>query len=396
MATVTGNGTIFQLEKDKPKSKCRKWQLRVSLGKDPRTGKYQKKTRTFTGTYTQAKAAMREFIEEVEGDRVQGRTSYTFEDYCDHFIELRQANKEVAATTLLRQKTQFKAACMHLGKAKLEAITPADLNNMYIAMLKGDTLSGRPSSGSYVNQIHDNVTLVFAQAVREGILTSNPCDSANPPKSDTKPKRALSPDQVHLLIAMLDEKNPRECAYLLAITMGLRRGEVCGLSWNDIDFERRQVSITHSYDVLGNLKGTKTKAGTRLLPLADVTYDALVAQKQAQADHFASINRFRKPHEGYVEQTGETAVIATHYGKRVYPNSLSKWWTEERGKYGLEGWGLHELRHSYLTMLAMSGVHPKVMQELAGHYSSQITMDIYTHVNMDQKRQAANAVSALF
>lgn len=68
----------------------------------------------------------------------------------------------------------------------------------------------------------------------------------------------------------------------------------------------------------------------------------------------------------------------------------------DRGRYGLEGWSFHELRHTYLTLLAMSGVHPKVMQELAGHYSSQITMDIYTHVNMEAKREAVAAVSKVF
>ena len=61
----------------------------------------------------------------------------------------------------------------------------------------------------------------------------------------------------------------------------------------------------------------------------------------------------------------------------------------------MEGWCLHELRHSYLTMLAMEGVHPKVMQELAGHSSSKTTMDIYTHVNMSQKCCAADAIEAV-
>ena len=75
---------------------------------------------------------------------------------------------------------------------------------------------------------------------------------------------------------------------------------------------------------------------------------------------------------------------------------MSRWWSIDREGFGLDGFTLHELRHTYLTMLAMGGVHPKVMQELAGHYSSQITMDIYTHVNMDAKREAVEAVSKLF
>ena len=146
MAEVSGNGTIFQMEKDKPKSRCRKWQLRVSTGLDPRTGKYKKKTRVFRGTYTEAKAALRDFIEEVEGDRVQGKTTYTFEQYAERYLKRRELNKEIAATTLERQRQHFKAASMHIGKANLASITPTMLDDMYIAMLSGDTLSGKPSA----------------------------------------------------------------------------------------------------------------------------------------------------------------------------------------------------------------------------------------------------------
>ena len=397
MAKITGEGTIVQLEKDKPKSKCRKWQLRVPIGLDPRTGKYKTRTRRVSDmNFTQAKKALRDFIEELEHDEVQGRASYTFEEYCQRFLEVRAAKKEVAATTLKRQEWQFKAACRHIGKANLASITPSMLDDMYIAMLRGDTLSGRPSSGSYVNQIHDNIALVFEQAVKEEILVKNPCCAANPPKMDTREKRAMKPEQVAALIEGVDPTVPRELAYLIGITMGLRRGEICGLSWGDIDFERGIVDVSHSFDGLGHLKETKTKAGMRLLPLPEVTRDALLAQKEAQAAQFARTNQWRKPEEGYLEQTEDTPVIATHYGERVTPGSLSRWWSLDRARFGLDGWSFHELRHSYLTLLALNGVHPKVMQELAGHYSSQITMDIYTHVNMDAKKEAVATVSKIF
>ena len=306
MAKVTGEGSIIQMEKDKPKSKCRKWQLRVPIGLNPRTGKYQQKTRVVEGTFTKAKADLREFIKEIERDEVQGRTSYTFEEYCMRYLEIRAAKKEVAPTTQVRQEWQFRAAIRHIGKVNLAAVTPAMLDDMYIAMLKGDTLSGRPSSGSYVNQIHDNITLVFEHAIKEGILVKNPCDAANPPKMDTREKRAMKPEQIQGLIEGLDPEVPRECAYLVAITMGLRRGEVCGLSWKDIDFENGIVDVSHSFDGLGNLKETKTKAGMRLLPLPEVTREALLRQKAAQAAQFAKTNQWRKPEEGYLEQTEET------------------------------------------------------------------------------------------
>lgn len=154
--------------------------------------------------------------------------------------------------------------------------------------------------------------------------------------------------------------------------------------------------MSHSFDGLGNLKETKTKAGILLLPLPEVTREALLKQKATQAAQFAKTNQWRKPEEGYLKRTEDTPVIATHYGERVAPGSLSRWWSIGRVGYGLEGWSFHELRHSYLTMLALNGVHPKVMQELVGHYSLQITMNIYTHVNLDAKKEAVAAVSKVF
>lgn len=206
----------------------------------------------------------------------------------------------------------------------------------------------------------------------------------------------MKPEAVQRLITELDPAVPRECAYLIAITLGLRRGEVCGLSWRDIDFDNNVVDVCHSYDQLGNLKETKTKSGMRLLPLPKVTRDALLIQKEAQAWQFAKTSSYRKPEEGYLVQTDDTPVISTHYGERVSPSSLSRWWSTDRERFGLGGWSFHEMRHTYLTLLALHGVRPKVMQQLAGHYSSQITMDVYTHVNMDAKRKAVAAVSEMF
>lgn len=88
--------------------------------------------------------------------------------------------------------------------------------------------------------------------------------------------------------------------------------------------------------------------------------------------------------------------MPTKYSERIKPSSLLRWWSLERGNYGLDEFSLHELGHTYLTLLAEEGVHPKVMQELAGHYGSQITMDVYAHVNMDADRELVAAVSRLF
>lgn len=261
------------------------------------------------------------------------------------------------------QKWQFRAVIRHIEKINLAAVTPAIHNDMCIAMLGGRAFR-QVVQRLLVNQIHDNIMLVFEQVIKEGILVKNPCCAANPPKMDMREKRAMKPEQVVALIEGVDPTVSRELAYLIGITMGLRCGEICGLSWGDIDFERGIVDVSHSFDGLGHLKETKTKAGMRLLPLPEVTCDALLAQKEAQAAQFARTNQWRKPEEGYLEQTEDTPVIATHYGERVTPGSLSRWWSLDLARFGLEGWSFHELRHSYLTLPALNGVRPKVMQGL--------------------------------
>ena len=383
MAKVTGEGSIIQLEKDKPRSKCRKWQLRVPVGLDPRTGKYKTRTRRFEGTYTQAKAALREFIDEIEGDRVQGRTGATFAEYCKSYLDARVARGEIAENTRERIESQLRSACRHIGVVRMTAVTPDMLDEMYASMIGGDTLSGRPASGTSVNQTHRVIHTMFEAAKREGLVTENPCDKANPPRVDTRPKKAIDPARAHEFIASLNPADPHELALMLAVTMGLRRGEVCGLSWGDVDLDRRIVEVRHSLDKRGNLGPTKTKAGMRMLPLSEVTRDALAKAKDCQEEEMG-------------RRRADDPIVTTGDGGRMNPAVLGRWWERNREGYGLAEFTLHELRHTYLTLLAESGVHPKVMQELAGHSSSRVTMDIYTHVNMTAKRDAVAAVSKIF
>ena len=163
--------------------------------------------------------------------------------------------------------------------------------------------------------------------------------------------------------------------------MGLRRGEICGLSWEDVDLNDNLVNVVHSYDSRRNLKSTKTKAGRRTLPLMPETAEALKAHLEAQRSRGLPANP-------------QDPVIITERGTRVHPDVMERWWRSDRAGLGCEGFCIHELRHTYLTALARAGVHPKVMQALAGHADSKVTMDVYTHADMGGKRDAAERLRA--
>ena len=382
-AHVRGEGSIVQLEKDKTKGRCRKWQLRVSCGKDPMTGRYVTKTRRVTGTYTEATKQLRSFIVEIEGGVAGAKLGVTFADECERFLAARRASGNYSANRMAGLEAGLKAACMHLGHADFAEVTPRMIDQMVAAMRAGDSLSGKPLSGTYTKSVVKQVSLVYKQAIKEGRLARNPCDGCSVPKRDTAPRAAMRESELKAFVAELDATDEHDFAWRLAATLGLRRGEICGLSWGDVDLDERTVAVAHSFDRAGNLKSPKTGAGRRTLPLTEENAAAFAAHWSAQIARGIRV-RDKDP------------VVVTESGTRVAPDLLSKWWARDRKALGAEKFTIHELRHSYLTALARAGVHPKVMQELAGHANSQITMDIYTHVDMTGKRAAAEALQAYF
>lgn len=281
MAEVKGQGSIVQLEKDKPKSKCRKRQLRAGVGMDPRTGKCKTRTRRFSGTYTQAKAALREFIVEIEDNRVHVRAGATLKECAEDFMARRIASGNFTANANETYENFFRAACRHIGYAEVTTIEAKTLQDMYAAMRKGDTKTGKPASGTYLHLLHKTINLPMEDLLKGGVITENPCKKMPTPPRDAKEKRALKPARICSFIEALDIESENDCGYFLAIALGLRRAEVVGLSWDDVDFDAMTVSIRHSSDHYRNLKEPKTRAGVRRLPMSNRVADALMRHKKA-------------------------------------------------------------------------------------------------------------------
>ena len=303
MAKVTGEGTIVQLEKDKPKSKCRKWQLRVPVGLDPRTGKYKTRMRRVSDvSYTQAKKALCEFIKEIENDEVHKRAGTTIKECTEDFMTRHRASGEFTESTNVTYERFFKAINHHIGYADASKVTRETLEKMYAALRSGDTLYGKPASGIYLNQIHKAFKLLFDDLVKDGVVSKNPCAEMDTPRRDTQPRRALKPEAIREFIAQLDFTQETDIAYLLVVSTGMRRGEVCGLSWRGVNLESRVISIRKSYDCFGNLKDPKTKADVRRLPMSDSVRDALMVHKDAQKTR---IDAYATEQERLAKKNGE-------------------------------------------------------------------------------------------
>ena len=130
--------------------------------------------------------------------------------------------------------------------------------------------------------------------------------------------------------------------------------------------------VSRSLDEHGKVKLTKNRK-VRAIPLPKTTKSALEQERRRQKTI------------GYYRESGR---IISRLGEYLTPHAFSTWFRRNRKKLGLEGYTIHELRHTYITELARKGVHPKVAQELAGHASIETTMDIYSHVDLDDKKEA--------
>lgn len=393
MPKINGSGSIVQIEKDRPRSKCRRWQLRVSVGRDLSTGKYRPLLRSFGGTFTQAQQALRDFISEIESGEAQRPAGATVEQYAASWIAFRRADDGFSDGTVDKNEAHLKCIVLHIGKARLHELAPKTVERAYSKLMDGDSPSGRPLSGSYVLGVHSTLNSMLDDAASDGLVSKNPCEGMRLPKPSTPEKRRMPLERMKDLSTVLDAGSAPAAAVLLCVQTGLRRGEACALSWGDVDFDARVLHVRHNYDEHRNLKAPKTAKGARRLPLSDGAVETLRSRLAAQEEAFAEVRRAAgRQAPAFPSLTPETPVVSNDLGERILPHSITRWWERNRSRYGLEGWTLHEMRHSYLSELARRKVDPKVLQELAGHAKYSTTMDVYVHVEMEEKRDAVEGV----
>ena len=406
MANGYGNGSIVQLDKGKdgkkPKSKCRKWRLVVSLGRDPRSPqlpkaadaedepkaedveakskakkpkrKYRQKAMNFEGTYTEAQAALREFREKIENGEVVTKTKWTFDEYADHYVTTRFAAGEIQERSATTMRNSLRQIGYLIGGLNMQEITPQVVEQAYIDLRNGQSRSGKCLSGRTLYNINLCCFLMFEDAKEKGVVGENPLLSVTRPKKDTKEKRALSAEAYRKLLSELDPTERMECAVLLCAALGLRRSESIAVSWGDVDFEAGTIDVHASCDDRGGLKKTKTEAGNRILPMSPKLAESLLERKTVQAQDFAESSpdlvvevkkRRGKYPAGSVVVGGKhydlspkLPVTADQYGARMVPGAFSIWWKKHRSDYGLDDWTLHELRYPNQNKIPTSRRHP--------------------------------------
>ena len=351
----------------KPKqtgARCNKWQLCVAVGSRE---KRVTKTRIFEGTKREAQAELRKFQAEVEGMDLAGAN---FKEFATRWNDSRLASEAIRPNTHTKYKWYISVVSPLLPES-ISNITAADIVDAYATLHNRPEGEGRGWSGTSLRSLHNSLSAVFDAAVANKLIAATPMQGVSAPKIDTKERRALDTTKTDELLLKLKAKDAHQFAISLMLRLGLRPGECCQLEWQDV--QENVLVVRRAV--------TKTNAGARSLPL-DLDAQLLIKQRRA------IVEKSLRKVGAKLEPTDKLCCELD--GRPLEYDVLRRWWQRNRGKkpYNLPGWTLHELRHSYLTNLAQAGVHPSLMQKLAGHESVETVMKIYTHVNDADLREA--------
>lgn len=266
-------------------------------------------------------------------------------------------------------------------------------HNVADAVRRGSAREAEPAglAPKSVHYVHTILHRAFRDAVRWGKLTRNPAAAADPPKPGSRNRGAVKawPDDV--LGDFLDREADDRYGPLwhFLATTGMRRGEVLGLRWRDVDLEAGVVSVHQTLIVVDHRPEfglPKTTSGARAVELDEDTVAVLRDQRRRQLEERLLMGAGWRDHD---------LVFCRPTGEPYHPDRVSREFTRRVRRYDLPRIPVHGLRHTWATLALKAGVHPRVVQERLGHSTIAITLEIYSHVTPGMGREAAEQVAGL-
>lgn len=289
-----------------------------------------------------------------------------------------------------------------IGTVPLQKLSPAHLNRLYDELEATGGRDGGPVSAKTVLNVHRVLHKAFNDAIRQGRLGRNPAALVQPPSAQKAATDVWDIGQLRAFLRSVAD-DPFYAAWLLFATTGMRRGEVAGLAWTDVDLEagRLRVSMT-----LGLVDGratwkprAKSVAGERTMYLDPATVEALRGHRRAQNEDRLLVGPAWQSRQ--VDWRGnfrEELVFTRADGSLISPDRFTRWFRNHVEAAGLPRIRLHDVRHTYATagLASAQGWHEvKVISERLGHSSIGFTLDTYSHVLPVADRSTAQTLARL-
>ena len=270
----------------------------------------------------------------------------------------------------------------YLGDKIVSRVTRMDIQKLYRKLKHEGRVREHPEHGhelsdTMVLRIHAMLHRCLKDAEAAHVIARNPTDGAVVPKASYKPKQILTKEQMETFLTAVDRNEIWRDFFYTELTTGLRRGEICGLRWEDFDEAEGTLIVNRSVSTrkAGSLEvgETKTNKGRRTISLPDSTAQRLRERKKT------AISDWIFPNPLHPEEPVNPGY-AYNRMKTVLKNT------------GLPSIRFHDLRHTFATHALAGGVDAKTLSGILGHTNASFTLDTYTHVTGDMQKQAANTV----
>ncbi len=351
------------------------WEITVDIGQDPATGKRLRHFESVKGTKKDAQRRLYELLHTLEQGAYVRPSRLTVTQFLGEWLR-DYARPNTAPRTCERYEEIVRVHLIPaLGSFPLLALQPRDIQKYYAQALETGRRDGKGGlSALTVHKHHRILYESLRYGVRQGILVRNPADAVTPPHGQSKKPAMVGANSVQLILEAAKE-TPYYALFFTSAYTGLRRGELLGLRWGDIDLEKATLSVIQTLQQLRNgeyiFREPKSKRGRRQIALspslAIMLWDHQIKQGYARKE----LGKFLTP----------TDLVFSHPDSKPFrPNSITRAFKVIAESVGLKGARLHDLRHAHATILLQQGVHPKIVQERLGHSTVATTLDIYSHV----------------
>jgi integrase len=368
------------------------WELRYSLGTEPATGKRRVATTTIKGNRRAAEKELRRLLRALDTNEHVDPTRMTLREWLTAWLGA--VREEVSPKSHERYSEivdNFLAP--ELGALPIAKLAPVHISAVYTRWAIEGRRDGKPGglSAQSRRHIHRILKAALGRAVEQQVIARNPADvlARHLPKVERQEMMTLSAEEAARLLEAI-KRNRVYWPVLMALSTGMRRGEILALRWKNIDLDRGVVRVVESLEQTKaglRFKAPKTEKA-RAITLPSFTVEELRRLKRQQAEELLALG---------VRQSGETLACARHDGEPMPPRSLTHEFAKVAGRVkDAPRVRFHDLRHSHATQLLSAGVHPKVAQERLGHSTITTTLDLYSHVTETMQEDAAAKLDTAF
>jgi integrase len=361
--------------------------LELDPERDPESGARIRR-RVGAGSYRTKKEADQVLRDALEQARRgwRGPSRFTLSQYLrDEWLP--GVSMELAQTTAALYRTLMEAYVIpRIGGIRIDSLSSADLTNLYGELLVRGGRGGRPLKPKTVRHVHTTLRKALADAVEARHVAWNPAATAKAPRvRPTKDPAAWDHKQLAKFLHHI-AMDRLAALWILAASTGMRRGELLGLRWRDLDLDAGELSIRQTVVCYGKLlviKEPKTERGRRTIPIDPRAVAALRIHHRSQAEEKLAAGA------AYADQG---LVFSDEIGDPLRPDTVTAGFRRHVKAAGLPHLTPHGLRHTFATVGLEAGVDVLYVAELLGHSSPAITQSIYQHTRRDRLAAAAETI----